>query len=347
MGKKERVERVISERIVSERVLGRANPIARGFRGAKSEIFGAFQGIAIGIVLFFVAIGVSTCQAEKNAKDTAKYEAITATDAAGKSGMYIVTGSAELVDKIKPPNFDKPVLYYKWEKQEYCKEIVTETHTETVTEDGVDKEITVEEQKEVWDWKTLEDRTMYANFKLGPITVKPQSARLDLPTQNSEKSLGKNKANNDEREVLEYKELPSQLTVVGNLSGDSISGGDQFWVTTKNKDEIVATMKSEEKAQNIGFFIVAVLLFTFSFNLLLGPILLLTKIVPFVGGMIRGVVFFVSLIIAVVIVSVIKIVLLYWWLILLVILLAVGIAVSVALSKKEKDRDVEPEASNS
>src|SRR3990172_10753572 len=101
MGKKERIERVISERVVGERVLGSANPIAKGFRGAKNEIVGAFQGIGLGIVLFFVAIGVSTCQAKEVSKDAAKYEAISATDAEGKSGMFIVSRTADLVDKIK------------------------------------------------------------------------------------------------------------------------------------------------------------------------------------------------------------------------------------------------------
>ena len=341
MGKKERIERVISERVVGERVLGSANPIAKGFRGAKNEIVGAFQGIGLGIILFFVAIGVSTCQAKEVSKDAAKYEAISATDAEGKSGMFIVSGAAELVDKIKPPQVDANVLYYHWERQEYCKEIVTETHTETVTENGQEVEKTVEEQKEVWDWKTREEKSKYAMFKLGSIKVKADNSRIDLSKNIVEKDMGKNTVGNDIREVVEYVELPSQLTVVGSLAGGEISGGDQFWITTKNKDEILAQMKSEEKAANIGYFVLAVVLFTLSFNLVLGPILLLTKLVPFLGGLIRGVVFFISLIISIVTVLMIKIVLKYWWVLLLVILLGVAIAVSIALSRKEKHVETE------
>jgi hypothetical protein len=341
LGKKERIERVISERVVGERVLGSANPIAKGFRGAKNEIVGAFQGIGLGIILFFVAIGVSTCEAKAVSKDAAKYEAVSAEDAAGKSGMFIVTGAAELVDKIKPPQVDTNVLYYSWERQEYCKEIVTETHTETVTENGQEVEKTVEEQKEVWDWKTREERAKFAVFKLGAIKVKPDGAVIDLTKQTIEKDMGKNSVGNDIREVVEYVELPSRLTIIGNVSGGEITGGITYRITEKNKDEIIAQMKAEEKAQNIGYFVLAVILFTLSFNLVLGPILLLTKIVPFVGGMIRGVVFFVSLIISVVIVLMIKIVLMFWWLLLLIMLLGVAVAIAIALSHKEKHVDTE------
>jgi len=339
MGKKERIERVISERVVGEKIIGSANPIARGFRNVKKEIVGAFQGIFIGFILFFIAIWVSCADVERHSKEVNKIEPVAAEQAQGLSGLQVVTGSTDLLDKIKAPNVDGYVLHYNWEKQEWNTWIETETYTETVIKDGKEVEITKERDVEKQGWKTLEEKSKYANFKMGPITVNPEGSRIDLKTESITKNTGINAAGNDTQQITNYTKLPSNLTVLGEISGDVISGGEVFRITTLSPDKLVEQMEKEEKQAYMTYKVIAVVLFTFAFNLMLGPILLLTRLIPILGGLARTVVFIISLIISIVLVALITFVVKFWWLLLLIMFLAAGVAISIGLSKKDKEPD--------
>ncbi len=336
MSKRERVERVISERVVGERVLGSANPAARAFRGAKSGIAGAIRGVFTGIVLFLLAVYVSTCDVERHSKEVAKLTPVAATDAAGLSGLQIVTGEPQVIARLDAPNVDEAVLFYTWEKQEYVTEIVKENVTKTVTEGGVDKEVTIEQEKEVSDWKTIEEKTGAASFKLGGLTVNPEHAKLDIPGFKREIDAGKSAAGNDLREITSYYKVPSSVTVVGEISGGEISGGKVFRISQKAPEEVVDKMRTEETQQFFGLKAIAALLFFISFSMILGPVLLLTKIIPVAGGLARGVIYAISLVISVVLVAVITIVVKFWWAIAAAMLAGGIIAIFAAMNRSKK-----------
>lgn len=336
MSKKERVERVISERVVGERVLGSANPVARTFRGVKNDVVGAIKGVFFGLILFLAAIYVSTCDIERHSKEVAKLTPVAATDAASLSGLQVVTGEPQILSPLSAPNVDETVLFYKWEKQEYVTEIVKENVKKTITEGGVDKEITVEQEKEVSDWKTIEEKSEAASFKLGALTVNPKEARLDIPGFKREIDAGKSAAGNDLREVTSYYKVPASVTVVGEVSGGEISGGKVFRISQKAPEEVVQKMRTEEKQQFWGLKAFAALLFFISFSMILGPLLLMTKIIPVAGGLARGVIYVISLIISVMLVAVITIVVKFWWAIAAAIIIGGVIAIFAAMSRAKK-----------
>src|SRR5690606_29956372 len=63
----------------------------------------------------------------------------------------------------------------------------------------------------------------------------------------------------DYRIVLDYIPVDSQLLVIGEINGSTISGGSTFIVSNKGNDELLSDLKSSETAQywgmKIGSFI--------------------------------------------------------------------------------------------
>ena len=319
---------------MGEKVLGSANPLAMGFRHGKRALVDSIGGVFIGFLLLLIAVYASTCDVKRLSGNVAKMTPVAAENAGTLSGMQVVTGTPDSIENIVAPLTDKKVFWYDYKKEEFVTEQVKEQKSETVVENGQEKQVTKEVTKEVSDWKVRDEKADYSDFKLGALTVKPDKAKLDITEQNTTKELGKNKDGNDEREVVTYVPVTGPLTVVGEIAGGAIAGGEPFRISTETPDKLVATMKGEETNAFIGHKVLAVLLFTFAFNLMLGPLLLLFKIVPIIGGFLRGIVFFASLVLAIVFVAIITVVVKFWW----AILLAGLVITALALMMHHKDK---------
>ncbi|MDD3647908.1 MAG: hypothetical protein PHS44_05425 [Candidatus Dojkabacteria bacterium] len=176
-------ERVISERVVSSKVIGSANPIAKKFRNLK----GSFGGICIAPFLIVLAFGI-LFYSEKFKKNSEVVEALsleTATEVTADSGMHKMKGTPVVENAVKAPEIGD-VLYYSYKEQTYEEVEKTEQETITTIENGQEVEKTIERVKIVEEWVNKESKSEWAGFKLGSYTVNPSGADLELKTQKKE-----------------------------------------------------------------------------------------------------------------------------------------------------------------
>lgn len=315
-------------RVVSERVIGSSNPVARYFRNFMKSVGGVF----LGILLFFGSFGVMW-YSENFTEHSKVIEALEMSDpAALEEGTVKFEGPVEVQSYVyADPNFDQ-VLYYSY-LEEFC-ELEIYTETEIVTRDGQDIEQTIEKERNVWKGEPVEQ---WGTFTVGGVNVNPSTAMNRLQT-NEISSEGNFDSGECVLGTFRHKTMaftPSDSTtffVVGDHFSGNVSGGDTFLVTDMSEAQMVAKLQGEEKMMFWILKAVAALMFAGGLTLIVSPVLMLLNILPGLGKALQAVVFFVSLILGIVVVLLATIVLKFWWLILILLL-----GFTVWAWKKKKD----------
>ncbi|MDP4008594.1 MAG: TMEM43 family protein [Candidatus Peregrinibacteria bacterium] len=315
-------------RVVSERVLGSSNPIARYFRNLMKSV----GGVVLGLILFFGSFGVMWFS-ENFTEHSKVVEAVPMSEASALvEGTVKFEGPINVQDYaiVAPTGGD--ALYYSY-LDERC-EMETYNETKVVQRDGQDVEQTIEKERNVWKGEPLEE---WATFTVGGIKVNPSAAmnKLQLTELSKEGNF-----NSGECVVGTYRHktmgfVPSDATtllVVGDYLGDSVSSGSTFIVTDLGNDALLAKLQGEESTLFWILKAAAALMFAAGLTLIVSPVLMLLNVLPGLGKALQAVVFFVSLILGIVVVLLATIILKFWWLILLLLL-----GFGIYAWKKKKD----------
>jgi hypothetical protein len=166
-------ERIISERVVSRKVVGSANPIARKFRNLK----GSITGVCAGPVLIIIAF-VMLFAGERIKKNSAVVESLsleTASEVTATDGMHKMKGTPTVTTPADAPEYGD-VLYYSYSEQQYQEVEETETETVTKIENGQEIEEEIERVKIVEKWVDMNTGSEWAEFKLGNYTISVSGA---------------------------------------------------------------------------------------------------------------------------------------------------------------------------
>jgi len=333
----------ISSREVSTKVLGSANPLAKGFRDGYKGCMDSVTGIFVGLLLFLLAF-IPTCYSTQVAKVSAVVEELPVMspgDAEGASGLIALQGTVDAAEYeeiyIDCSGVDDYVdlFWYDYEYYEYTEHMETRQRTETEVRDGKEVEVTYEDEELVEDWELLDSEGyMSPSFDMGNIEIRPSGGDIRLTDYRTCEDKGREQVGS---EWILYKYIPldsvSDMLVVGNISSDKISSGDPFIITDMNMDELVQALVTGEKTTSMVLTIVAILMFFIAFNMIIGPLLFMLKYVPIIGAGLRFLIGIVSLILAIVLVLLLRLVFAFWWLILIII---IGIVVFLIVRARNK-----------
>ncbi len=342
-------EKVISERVVSRKVVGKANPIARKFRNLK----GSFGGVCIAPVIVIIALGL-LYYGEKFQKQSKVVEELKLEDASevkADSGMHKMRGKPTVVEAVEVLEIGE-VLYYSYQRQQYQEVEETEHETVEYVEDGEDVEEEIERTKLVEKWVDMESKSEWSEFKLGEYNVNTSGA--DLKFNLAEKEY---REENDEyfelsssqsitpevgdyRITVSYLPIDTQLLIVGEISSNTIKKGEMLIISDKTDSDLISSLKSSETALYWTIKGVAWILLTIGFLMILNPILSLADFIPIAGKAVSCVASIAAGIISLGIIVAITFIIKFWWV--LLILTGVGVVVLIVilvmLMKKHKDK---------
>lgn len=343
-----RVVREVSRRVVSERVIGSANPVAKWGRETQSSCMGAFGGFFVGLLLFFVTFALPYCAArtEKDSKDVSKLQVITTEQAAAYSGKALVQGVLQSDGTLHAPKGNvSGILAYNY----LVEDLVTkpEKHTETHKEvrDGKEVEVTEEVTEMVEEWQTTHQDEQWQVLRLGNITIDQSRAQIDLPWNEEYNVLSPSQKHRESVKVV--KGGLTVLLACELKDGALVDIPDFYILTSKAKDQLVSTMNASEETNRWLLIIASIVLWTISMNLLVGPLMLFVNIVPVkaLGALARGAVTAVSFILACLITWITYVAVRYWWAIaILLAVLAVWLVVAVN-RHRQANPQLEPEPS--
>ena len=286
--------------------------------------------------------GLTYCAAttEKDSKDISKLEPISAEQTAGFSGKTLVQGVVEPVDEVQPPIGEATdILAFVYLQEVY--ETREETHTETRTEieNGQEVEYTEEVTEEVTDWWEIErDEQWVKAMQLGPLQLDPRACRVDLPWEQAFQDEYKDASGKPYRESVEVIKGNRNVLLAVELSNGSVAAEPDFCiVTNKSKEELVSQLHAQEETQRWILLVVSVVLMAISFNLMLGPAMILINIIPIkaISGGVRAFIVFISLVLSTAIIAVTYLFVRFWWVILL---LLIGLAIWVIISANQNRR---------
>lgn len=342
--------RASSERVVSSKVIGSSNPVARGFRKISSSITGVFGGclmliIALGLVVAAVKV------VPDNSRKVEALDLLTPEEAKGKDELVKVEAvpdvstAATLSYKTKnefgqenPQTFDKDAIYLnaKFEIYEQKKEVSQETST--VTKDGQDSQETTEKTQITEGWVTKNEVEKFGTFKMGDIEVETKDIGTRFDTtevtiddvvmpdgaaavvyENPSSQVGST------RLVVEYVSVSDELIVIGNLHNGKIKGGDVNIVSNYSDSELISKLKTEETAMRWGIRFLAWLFLTLGFTSVVGPILVFADFIPGVNKIVGCISFLVFGMLSALMVLLITFAINYWWLVILCILGTIGL----------------------
>jgi hypothetical protein len=342
-----RVVREVSRRVVSERVIGSANPIAKWGRESQSSCMSAFSGFFLGLLLFFATFALPYCAArtEKDSKDVSKLTVITTEQAATYSGKALVQGVLQSDGTIHAPKGDASgILAYNY----IVEDLVTkpEKHNETHKEvqNGKEVEVTEEVTEMVEEWQTTHQDEQWQTLRLGNLTIDRTLAQIDLPWNDAYNVTSPNQKHRETVKVV--KGGMNVLLACELKDGVLVDIPDFYILTSKAKDELVSKMNAGEETNRWLLIGASILLWTISLTLLVGPLMLLVNIVPIkaLGALARGAVTFVSFLIACLITWITYVAVRYWWaIVVLLAILAVWSLVAVNRHRQANPQlDVEP-----
>jgi hypothetical protein len=330
------------QKVVSETVVGSANPVAKFFRGFVASIKGIATGFIM-IIIGFVMIWFFANQVE-HSKTIAGLPLQSPSEVMGQSGMVKISDFPSYDNLMVTPFVDKEVLYYTLTTEEYA--VREKKSTRTITRDG--QEIRQEVVDYVPEWRTVSSETKWSEFKLGEIRIEPGKAKLQMNTsefftETTDLEYDSSKPADQIVGVPQQKRVTvtgvprgDEIIVVGMLSNNLIASGDEngtFFLSNKSDQVLIADQTSKEKTT---FWILVVLswfLMTTGFTMLFGPITKMLNIIPGVGGLVSGLLFIIFGIISAVIVLLGYIGMKYWWAIVLLVFAGLGYLVYSKLSK--------------
>jgi hypothetical protein len=336
----------VSRRVVSERVLGSANPVAKWGRESQSSCMGAFGGFFIGLLLFFVTFALPYCAArtEKDSKDVSKLDVITTEQAATYSGKALVQGVLQSDGTIRAPKGDASgILAYKYTVEDLVTKPMKRNETHKEVRNGQEVEVTEEVTEMVEEWETTHADEQWQPLRLGGITIDRNVAMIDLPWNPAYDVLSQNQKHRESVDVV--KGVLDVLLACELKDGAMVPIPDFYILTSKPKDQLVSQMNATEETNRWLLIIASIVLWTISLNLLVGPLMLFINVVPIkaLGALARGAVTFVSFIIACMVTWVTYVAVRYWWaIVILLALLAVWLLVAVNRHRQARPQ-LEPE----
>jgi len=338
--------REVSRRVVSRRVVGSANPVAKWGRDSKSTCMDSIGGFFFGVLLFLVTFSLPFCAArtEKDSKQV-KMDVTPAAAVAEVEGIATVQGNLSASPALAPPvgEPDQPILAYDYlvERYEYWEETHEETRTEI--EGGKEVEYTEEVTTEHEGYREYQHEKKWGNVKLGGISIDPNKCKIDLPWVEILKEEYLNEATMDQmRQTVKVIYAAADVYLYGEFAGGQIVDKPDFYrLSTRPPEAEAEQMHKEEESGRWFKIIAAIILWTISFNLMLGPAMVLINIFPVkaIGAGMRFVLTLVSLVLACIITLVTYTFFRYWW---VFVLLMVGLAVWVIISANQK-RQAEPD----
>lgn len=350
----EEKRREISRRVVGRKVIGSANPAARWGREAKSTCWDSIGGFFLGLVLFLVTFSLPYCAAktEKDSKQLAM-DVTPVAQAGSLDGIATVQGPLTAGTRLEPPyaETDKAVLAYDFLRERY--ETWEETHTETYTkvENGQDVEYTEEVTEEVSGWKELQHDVQWAPIKFGTLDIDRQQCKIELPWQEVFTQTVEDEGWQIRDTVKVVYAEPSAYLYAEFDNGRIADDPDFCRLSLRGPEAQKEQMHREEESGRWFKIIAAIILWTISLNLLLGPAMLLINIIPVqqIGAAIRAVLTFVSFIIACLMTFITYTFFRYWWVFVLLLLILAVVVIVSAMQRKpaepelDLDAELEPE----
>lgn len=307
------------------------------------------RGIAIGVVLVFLAFGliwVSLNSIVENSVTVADLEVQEFDNLAANREMIkaygFLTVSEPLAFSVGEAS-ESDLIYYSVEEQRF--EVIRNVREDA---DTGEQRITYSQ-----DWVTKSETEKWADISISGVVVDFAEARALIEEQSIEVEDVKI-ANVDELDTYNQgldegnpefgstRALVSfipkdnrEYLVVGQIRGDSINSGDPFIVTDMTDSDLVEFLGQQESNQRFGARALAFILLTLGFTSMLSPILVLTDYIPLVGSAARWVATLISAVLAFIVVLVTLFLLKFWWIILLLMVIGVLGFAYFAVSKKE------------
>jgi hypothetical protein len=341
-----RVVREVSRRVVSEKVLGSANPVARWGRESKGTCLDSMAGFVFGILLFFAAFALPyyAARTEKDSKDVSKLTPVSVDQAASISGMALLQGVLASDGSLRVPKGNASgILAYKYLVEDLVTRPEKRTETHTEVQNGKDVEVTEEVTEMVEKWETARSEEQWQPLRLGPLEIDRSRAKIDLPWTTVVNEM---RADQKHRESVEVVKGGIPVLLACELANGAIVDEPDFYIlTSQSKEQLVAQMNTAEETNRWGLIIASVVLWTISFNLLIGPLMILINIIPIkaVGAAVRGVITFVSLIIASLMTWIVYVAVRYWWVI-VIVMAAIAVWLVVALNRNRQAKpELDPE----
>jgi hypothetical protein len=357
----------MTERVISTKVLGSADPISKKFRSIKSAI----GGIGCGFILLIVSM-VLVYLSVNGVKEYSKIvqalpmrsstEAIANTELAKVSGsvtasMPVSLSYTKCQDKFCNPFYVtaqkiENLSYYEYEKQRF--EVVKHVTQEHRTKDvgGQEVEETVEVTKYTEEWVTRESNKGFGSFTMATLNIQPNAGTktmIDMNTQEVlEVKIDNAPAMDNYGQIpgpqvgstkLVVKSIPvltdKPLVVVGKVESNVIKSGDPFIITTSNEAKLLADLGQEETFQKVALLIAGWISMFIGLGLLIAPILELVNWIPLFGKAAKFAAGVISFIISTVVVLSSYLIIRFWYLCIVLVVALIVLAV-VLISKKNK-----------
>lgn len=313
-----------NNRIISENVLGSANPLSRFGRKLSDSI----SGIIFGVILIALSFGL-VWWAEKQPEHSKTVAALALqTDVpATQSGMVKIQAVPAVTQVLIEPKTNAPVLFYHYLKQEFKKVKETRRETKTVVQNGQDVQQTIERDVYVEKWVDLLSDKKWAAFRLSNLNVTATNADVyatytrafeqELPVTNAplppEGSTPDMYPATKTREIVDIIPATTPILLVGDAQMGSVTGGVPFIISDKTNDALIAQMQTDESRLYWGFKIAAWLIMTIGFTLLFAPISTFLNILPGLGKAVNAVIFVVFGVVSLVLVALGTLAIRYWW----------------------------------
>ncbi len=359
-----------TERVISSRVVGSSNPIAKKVRSISSSIKGVGCGfimLIIGLVLIYQSVyGV-----KEYSKILAALPMQEASESMGNEELVKVKGMVDVPTPVEysyekcanaqcfgetTPSKTELALYLSIDKQrfEIVEHVRTETRTRDVGGDEVEEQVEVKEYKE--EWVSKEKKTLWADFTLnGKVTVKG-SPDTKLMIETEEKEVADVKIDNlsalnyygqqPSAQVgstrLVYSYIPLSLPapeyiVTGRMETNTIRSGDPFIVTDMTESQLIQALGDEENFTRWAFAIGSWVLTFIGLSMIMAPIIELVDWIPLFGWGAKAAATGLAFVIATVLVLGSWLILKFWWLILLLTIALIALAVYLVAKKRKPE----------
>jgi len=315
------------EKIVARRVVTPQGPIKGFFSGLAASIKGIATGLIL-IVVSFVLVYNFAFQKE-HSKVLESLELKTPDQAMDYNGMVKIHGVPDISTMVVEPNTNKDQLMYRTVAEEYAVREVKKTRSyeqngQTIEEDYIEY---------TPDWQVKSDTTKWSEFKLGKIDINPGNAKLkfnystifekteDVPYNNAlpeDQLVG---IAQKMRVTVTGVAKDADIIVVGSNSNNKIASGEEgtFFISNMTDAELLGSQKSAEKTSFWIMVAISWFMMTTGFTMLFGPITKILNIIPGVGGLFSGLLFFVFGILSAVIIFISYLGMKYWWTIIIAI----------------------------
>jgi hypothetical protein len=330
------------QKVVSETVVGSANPFFKFFRELSASIKGIATGFLM-IIVGFVMVWFFAHQVE-HSKTISELPLNTPSEVTGTTGMVKIHDFPSYENLLVAPYTDKEVLYYTIQIEDYA--VREKKSTRTIVRDG--QEVKQEIIDYVPEWKTVSTETKWSDFNLGGIKINPGKAKLQMTTsqfftETTDVPYDNTKAEDQLVDVPQKTRVTvsgvpkeDEIIAVGMLSNNLIATGDEdgtFFLSNKSEQVFIADQASDESMKFWVLVFISWFLMTTGFTMLLGPITKILNIIPGVGGLVSGLLFIIFGIVSAVIIGLSYVGMKYWWAILLLIVVAIGVFVMKKVKK--------------